>query len=181
MVMAALAACKPPASDTDMARGKMPVTHADAPSDPLPSPDTEGALWAPSKAPQRILYGKPGQPPLLALACLGAPGTPPRLQITRFAPADEGAGAFLALIGNSHVARVPMDAVRVDGALIWQGSIALDDPHVEVLTGRREIGATLPGAGRVVLNPGDAPVRLIEECRASFAPPQDGDISDLAL
>lgn len=177
--MAALAACKPPASDADIARGEMPVTQAQFPSEPLPSPDVEGAIWAPSTKPLRILYGKAGLPPLMALACIGAPATKPRLLITRFAPADEGAGAFLALIGNSHVARVPVDAVKVDGAYIWQGSIALEDPHVEVFTGRREIGATLPGAGRVLLNPSDAPVRLIEECRTSFAVPAADAVSDL--
>lgn len=180
LVTAALAACKPPVTDADMARGDAPVTKASGPSDPLPSPNVEGAIWAPSKTPQRILYGKPGEVPLMALACLETPEQPPRLLITRFAPADAGAGAFLALIGNSHVARVPVDAVKVNGTHIWQGSMALDDPDIEVLTGRREIAATLPGAGRVVLNPGEGPVRLIEDCRTRSAAQGSEKLSDLA-
>ena len=178
LAIAALAACKPPATDADMARGDAPLAEARGPSDPLPSPDAEGAIWAPSKQPQRILYGKPGEVPLMALACQHEPGKAPRLLITRFAPADEGAGAYLALIGNSHIARVPVDSVEVDGAHIWQGSMSLDDPDIEVLTGRREIGATLPGAGRLVLNPGEGPVQLIEECRAQFAATDDNKLSD---
>ena len=180
LAIAALAACKPPATDADMARGDAPVAEARGPSDPLPSPDVEGAIWAPSKRPLRILYGKPGEAPLMALACVSEQGQAPQLLITRFAPADEGAGAYLALIGNSHVARIPVDSVEVDGAHIWQGSMSLEDPDIEVLTGRREIGATLPGAGRLVLNPGEGPVRLIEECRAQLASVKNQMLSDLA-
>lgn len=171
VIAAALpAACKPPASDADMAHGDIVVPQGRGPSEPLPSPDVEGALWVPSTVANRILYGRPGQPPLMALACDHGKGQSSHLQITRFAPADEGAGAFLALIGNSHVARIPVDAVKVNGVHIWQGNISLDDPRINVLTGRREVSATLPGAGRLVLHASHLPAQLVEQCRAQFVP-----------
>lgn len=177
MALALPAACKPPASDADMAHGDIVMPEAREPSDPLPSPDVETALWAPSTVQQRILYGKPGEPPLMALACNGTAG---ELQIIRFAPADAGTGAFLALIGNSHVARIAMDAVKVNGVHIWQGSISLDDPRIDVLTGRREVSATLPGAGRLVLHASHWPAQLIEQCRSQSTAKASEAVSGLS-
>ena len=136
-------------------------------SAPLPSPETEGALWTVSAQNSgRIIYGVPGSPALIALTCLGR-GAPPRVQITRFSPADEGAGALLALVGNGHIGRIEVDATEIDGRSIWQGDVLAADTRLEPLAGPRQLTATIPGAGMVTLNPSPLPMELISTCRES--------------
>lgn len=170
----ALAACKPPPTDSDIASAEAALPPG--PAEPIDSPETEGAIWADSATGGRIIYGIAGEPSLLALACIEAEGAPV-IRLTRFAVADPDALAFVALIGNGHVARIPIDAVEIDGKWLWQADIAADDPHLEALTGRREIAVTIPGAGRMVLNASPRPAQLIESCRAG-APA--GEISEAA-
>ena len=104
-----LAACKPPASDDYLARTVIKEERA-APRAPIASPDTEGAAWAPSPKSGRLLYGLPGEAPLLSLACQDG-----QLVYTRYVAADANAKAVLALIGNGHVERLWVDAEQ-DGA-----------------------------------------------------------------
>lgn len=163
----ALAGCKPPPTDADIAASEAAAPVS--PSEPIDSPETEGAIWADSQEAGRILYGIPGEPPLMALACGEANGQP-SIRLTRYALADRGAQAFAALIGNGHVSRIPVDATEVEGASIWQGDIPASDPKLEVLTGSREVGVTIPGAGRLVLNRSSRPGELIEACRAAAEP-----------
>lgn len=166
--LALLAACKPPAADGYVERtGREPA--GPFASVPLPSPDTTEAIWAPSEKPRRIIYGLPGKAPLVAMACLGEPGAE-RLQVTRYAPADVGAQAFAPLVGNSHIARIPVDAVPNGRAHIWQGDIAADTPALEALTGAGPVELTVPGAGTVVLNPSPLPGQLLAECRPPQSP-----------
>ncbi|MEM1195805.1 MAG: hypothetical protein AAGH57_06850 [Pseudomonadota bacterium] len=161
-----LASCKPPPTDAEMAR-RAPQPEPTYASDPLPSPDTTGAVWAVSgKDTQRLLYGVPGEPALMALACADQSDTP-RVQITRMSPADEGAGALLAFVGNGHIGRIEVDAVEVSGQSVWQGEIPASDPALEPLTGPRQFTATIPGAGMVTFNPSPAPMEWLERCRAS--------------
>lgn len=160
----ALAACKPPPTDADIAAADAASAPV-RPSEPIASPETQGAIWGNSQAEGRILYGLPGQAPLLALACDRA-GSQPVIRITRFALADKGAAAFAALIGNGHVSRIPIDATELEGATVWQANVPVNDPRLEVLTGRREVAVTIPGAGRLVLNPSARPGEIIEACRA---------------
>lgn len=167
--MSLLASCKPPASDTDSRRTEV-LDEAAGPSRPIASPDSKGAIWSPSTSEGRIIYGQPGSPPFLALACKD-PGPNGRILITRYAPADENAGAFLALIGNGHVARIPVDASWNGRAWVWEGVVPAISPELEVLTGLREVTATIPGAGELALNPSHAPAQLITQCRGeAFAP-----------
>ena len=113
----ALPACKPPPTDVGSARAaNLPVLPG--PSRPIASPDTTDAVWAASGGPMRLVYGVPGQPVLLAVQCDGAGTANARLRITRHAPADHGAGALLALIGNGWIGRFPVDATRVRGKLV---------------------------------------------------------------
>lgn len=165
--VAGLAACKPPPSDNDTARAAS-FTPLRGPSAPIPSPDTARALWSPSASrAERIVYGVPGEPALLALECLReadqtAAGS---LRITRYAPADKGAGALLALIGNGSIGRLEVDATPHGKQHIWQGEIPADHPGWEALNGPREMTATVPGAGLVRLNPSPLPMQLLEDCR----------------
>lgn len=164
-----LAGCKPPAADDYVERTRLPERRS-APAAPLASPDTEGAVWAPAANDGRLLYGLPGQPPLFAMECL-ADELPPRLQLTRYAPADARAKAMLALIGNGHIARVGVDAVQVGNLWLWQGQVAAQDAALDGLLGARGIEATIPGAGSMMLNPNPLPGDLIARCRAASAPP----------
>ena len=163
-----LAACKPPASDEYVERSRIVGDDA-GPSAPIDSPDTEGAIWAPSGKPDRLLYGKPGERPLLALECQKEQGIP-LVGYSRFVAADAHAKAILALIGNGHVSRLKIDAVEQNGAWVWKGAVAAEDAALDVLTGTRQVEATVPGAGSVILNPSALPGELIENCRAQAAP-----------
>ncbi len=161
--VAALTACKPPPTDADMAR-EMPQDTPTGPSEPIDSPDTEGAIWAASATPWRIIYGIPGEPPLVALACQDE-GPETTLKVTRFAPADEGSGAILAFVGNGHIGRMKVDASKVNGAFVWQGEDPASDNDWEPLTGLRELTLTVPGAGMVTLNPSQLVRDLVVGCR----------------
>lgn len=163
----ALAACQPPAADRYEARSDPPDTAHFA-SEPQPSPDATGAVWAPSAQPMRLLYGVPGQTPLAAIAC-ELPGKDgpqkPAIRFTRFARADEGAQALMAIIGNGHRERFPVAAVDNGRAFLWEGTAPLESEKLDVLTGRRGVEMTIPGAGTLALNASEAPRDLIESCR----------------
>ncbi|MBT46569.1 MAG: hypothetical protein CL806_04890 [Citromicrobium sp.] len=164
---AMLAACQPPAADRYEGRTDPPDTARFA-SEPQPSPDATGAVWAPSAQPMRLLYGIPGQPPLAAMACaLPSKNGPqkPAIRFTRFARADEGAQALMAIIGNGHRERFPVEAVDNGRAFLWEGTAPLASEKLDVLTGRRGVEMTIPGAGTLTLNASEAPRDLIESCR----------------
>jgi len=163
-----LAACKPPPTDADMARD-MPEGKPTYASDPLPSPDVEGAIWAESAEGERIIYGVPGQPALIALACIGDDADP-SLRVTRISAADQDAGAMLALIGNGAIGRMEVDSTEINGRLIWQGEIPAQDERWEPLAGPRQVTVTVPGAGMVTLNPSPLPAQFLAECRGLEAP-----------
>lgn len=163
-----LSACNPPAADEYVAR--VGVTERAAPSPPILTPDTKGAGWAPSPAnPLRLLYGKPGQPVMFALECSDGPAGPV-LTYTRFANADPRAKAILAFVGNGHVSRLKIDAVRNGNRWLWRGSEPAVSLNFEGLTGGRQVEATVPGAGSLILNPSQWPGELIRQCRALAQP-----------
>ncbi len=164
---ALLCACQPPAADRYEERTDPPDTASYA-SEPQPSPDAEGAVWAPSAKPMRLLYGIPGQQPFAAIACeLPGKNGPkkPVIRVTRFARADKGAQALMAIIGNGHRERFPVDAVDNGRAFLWEGSVPLASEKLDVLTGLRGSQLTIPGAGTLTLNASEAPRDLIESCR----------------
>ena len=167
LLFAALAACKPPPTDADMRRD-MPEAAPSFASDPLPSPESEGALWAPSREVEgRLIYGQVGAAPLLALECLESEGSAPSLRITRYADADVDATALLALIGNGHIGRLPVEAREVGGRIRWQGEVLASDLRWEPLAGPRRVTVTVPGAGMVTINPSGLTGDLVEQCRGS--------------
>ncbi len=168
LVLVALAACRPPASDRYVER----IALDDARSGPqvlMNSPDTAGAIWATSRGPDRIVFGHPGKPPLLAIECAKSGAM---LKITRFAPTDPNAKAIMALIGNGHVERLKIDALEQDGkrGWLWQGRYDPADPRLDALTGARKLELTIPGAGTLALPGGPRPGELIERCRRLGSP-----------
>ena len=169
----AATACKPPATDDYVARTAIGGKNK-GPSEPILSPDVEGAVWAQAPKPDRILYGKPGATPLMAMECREAQSGP-EIAFTRFAHADEGAKAILALIGNGHVERFFVDAAPVgsNGASLWYGRVAASDNRLGVLTGGRDVEATVPGAGSVKLHASALTGQLVNACRAKSGPQPD--------
>lgn len=164
MLASGLAACKPPPSDAAVARVSL-LAPARGPSQPLPSPDTAGAVWAGTDNPLRLVYGKPGQPVLLAIECVAPASPEARLKITRHAPADSGATALLALIGNGWIGRFPVDATTIGGRVLWQGEVPAAAREWDALKPVREATVTVPGAGLVRLNPSPLPMALVTACR----------------
>lgn len=163
-----LAACQPPAADDYLERGLAKDALPQA-SDPIPSPDTTDAIWAPAQQQGRLLFGVPGQAPLLAMQCEGT-GVKAKLTFTRFVRADPEAQAMMALVGNFHALRLPVDSTWNGRAWLWQGSVAADDPELEALTGPREIEATVPGAGTLAMAPSPLTRNLVDACRGSGEP-----------
>lgn len=173
LTMLAASGCKPPPTDAVIARSVI-GQGSGGPSAPLPSPDTTNAIWAESTGRLRLVYGVPGQPVLLALECLDPAAADARIRITRHAPADPGAGALLALIGNGAIGRIAVDATDAGGRVLWQGESPAMDPVWEPLAGPREMTVTVPGAGLVRINPGEAPWEFLTKCRGAppaIAPP----------
>ena len=168
---AAATACKPPASDDYIQRADLSEAAGSA-AKPSPSPDVTNAIWAEGKIAGRILYGIPGQVPYLALACETGPEGQKRVRFIRFAAADPQAKALFALVGNGHIARIPVDSTWNGRAWLWEGTLPADDPDLEALTGKRIVTATLPGAGQLDLNPDPRPGLLIEACRTPLEPQQ---------
>ncbi|MEM6474755.1 MAG: hypothetical protein AAF687_01165 [Pseudomonadota bacterium] len=162
LALGGIAACSPPPSDEAVERER-PVAEPTFASDPLPSPVIEGAAWA-KTSDKRIIYGIAGEPALMALECDDA-GEEPVLRVTRMSPADEGAGALLALIGNGHIGRLEVDATEVSGRILWQGELPADDPRWAPIAGPRQVTATIPGAGMLTINPSPAPMGLLALCR----------------
>ncbi|MEE4538750.1 MAG: hypothetical protein V2J51_09705 [Erythrobacter sp.] len=142
------------------------VPLARSASAPIASPDTTDAIWSVAgENADRVTYGVPQEAPLLALECTGSEPTP-QLAITRMAPADEGAGALLALIGNGYIGRMAVDATRIDGQLVWHGAHPASSENWAPLTGLGGVTATVPGAGLVRIGGSALPRDLIARCRA---------------
>jgi hypothetical protein len=168
LMLVALAACRPPASDRYVQRIEL-GTDTDRPHVEAVSPDVEGAIWASSGGPERIVFGKPGKPPYLALACSGSGGDPV-VEITRFAQTDPHAKGMMALIGNGHVERLKVDAKWNGRGWLWQGRYRPEDTRLDALTGVRKLELTIPGAGTLKLEGDPLPGKLIELCRRLAAP-----------
>lgn len=185
LLLLPIAACKPPPTDEVDARGEI-VENVQMASKPITSPDSENAIWgASSLKPDRLIYGNPGEPPMLAIECESENGQQ-LVRITRYAPADEGAKAMMALIGNGHRSRLKVDATAAGEAFVWEGAFPAGEPQLDALTGRRSVTVTIPGAGMITLNASGRPGELIETCRARGEPapkgaseePEEIDLSD---
>ena len=88
------------------------------------------------------------------------------ITLERYVLADPDAKALMAIIGNGHIARLPVDAVRDDRVWFWRGTYPARDPHLNALTGPRESELTIPGAGSVVIRASEAPGAFVTACRA---------------
>ena len=140
-------------------------TISTRPSQPLPSPDTKGADWQPLDGARSIRFGKPGEPPLLTIACELSGTAPPRIHMIRHAPADPDAKALFAVIGPRHNARFNVDAKRNGTGWRWESATLADNPLLDVFAEGGAIEATIPGAGTLKLSASYQPGRLVAWCR----------------
>lgn len=167
-LLVVVAACRPPASDRYVERVALADTK-DGPRVLMASPDVEGAIWAGSGGPERIVFGQPGSAPLLALECAGDRAER-AVVVTRFAATDAEAKGMMALIGNGHVERLKIDARRSGNGWLWEGRYAPADTRLDAITGARGLELTIPGAGTLKLPAGTRPGELIERCRRLSSP-----------
>lgn len=163
-VLAALSACNQTAGQNAVARidlDQMP----EAQILPIPSPDTKEAKWEKLAAGNGVEFGKPGRPPLISIVCDMTTGTSANLRVIRNTPADPGAQALFAFIGNGLVSRLKVDAVRNGKDWRWEGSFTPNDPRLDVLGGMGKVEATLPGAGTMELAASSLPRETLNQCR----------------
>ena len=73
----------------------------------------------------------------------------------------------MAIIGNGHRERFPVEATNNGRAFLWEGTAPLSSEKLDVLTGQRGVELTIPGAGTLALNASERPRDLIETCRAA--------------
>lgn len=130
------------------------------------APDAIGATWTRLDDGRSLSFGKPGRIPLLSIACRTEGNAGAQMQVIRYAPADPGAKAMLALIGNGRVLRVKADAIRRADGWRWEGVVPARDIHLEVFAGHGSIEATLPGGGTFKTAASGEPAQLFQACRA---------------
>ena len=134
-------------------------------AEPLLSPDTKGASWKVAANGQSIDFGREGAEPWLTLAC-DVRQAPATLTIIRHAPTRPGLKALFPVLGNGMISRFEVDAALHDGEWRWEGAMPATDPMLEVFTGPRELQATLPGAGSLMIDGSRIPGEFVEWCRA---------------
>ena len=137
-------------------------------AEPLVSPDTKGAKWAVAPNGQSIDFGRPDSAPWLTLACdlRAAPAT---ITVIRHLEARPGQKALFPVLGNGTISRFKVDAALHDGEWRWEGGFPASDPQFDVFTGPRELEATLPGAGSVMISGSRVPGEFIAWCRRGGA------------
>lgn len=134
-------------------------------AEPLLSPDTEGASWTVTANAQAIEFGQLGAEPFLTLAC-DVREAPATLTIIRHVPARPGQKALFPVIGNGMISRFKIDAALRTGEWHWEGTVPASDPQLDVFTGPRELQATLPGGGSLMIAGSRIPGEFINWCRA---------------
>lgn len=160
----ALAACGDEPDDAPVAERIAFAEVQRIASDPAPSPDTTDAVWTVTKDGQAIDFGLPDGEPLLSLGC-SLRDDPPQIAIIRHVATRPGQQALFPVIGNGMISRFPLDAALENGEWRWQGALPASDPQLDVFTGTREVEATLPGGGTVLISGSSVPGEFIRWCR----------------
>lgn len=167
-----LSACSRGENDSDRAPDnaiRMAIPTEPAPLEAAPL-QPEGAMWS-NLANGGVAFGLPGQPPLLEVACTHSADGTAMIRYTRRTRAEAGAKALLAIEGNRHVARVPLDVVKFGDPGEWQGAMPARLETAEAIKGGAEMTATLPGGGALKLPPYPGAGALLDACRASDVKP----------
>jgi hypothetical protein len=162
-----LAACDRAEEPVDAQRVSLDEARGGA-REPLASPDTENARWTVAPNGQAIAFGNAGERPFLSLACR-VKDDPPTMRVIRHAEARPGEKALFPVLGNGTISRFKADAALEDDEWRWQAVVPAGDPLLEVFTGAREIEATLPGAGSLIIAGSRVPGEFIAWCRRGGA------------
>ena len=168
--MLALAACDRAEAPVDPQRVSLEEARGGV-REPLASPDTENARWTVAPNGQAVAFGNPGEGPFLSLACR-VKDDPPTMRVIRHVEARPGEKALFPVLGNGTISRFKADAALEDDEWRWQAVVPADDPSLEVFTGAREIEATLPGAGSLIIAGSRVPGEFIAWC------PRGGAVSE---
>src|SRR6188768_2361233 len=166
----ALTACKGEQEPVQAQRFSLDAARH-VPEAPIASPDTRNAAWSVTKDAQAIDFARPGADPLLSLAC-DLRKTPAQLRIVRHVVARPGEKALLPVIGNGTISRFKVDATLAGGEWRWEGLFAATDPSLDVFTGTRELEATLPGGGMLLIGGSRIPGEFVNWCRAGGRAPR---------
>ena len=162
-----LVACDPAEEPVDPQRISLDAARGEA-REPLASPDTDDARWTVAPDGQAVAFGNAGERPFLSLACR-VKDDPPTIRVIRHAEARPGEKALFPVIGNGTISRFKADAALEDDEWRWQAVVPADDALLEVFTGAREIEATLPGAGSLIISGSRVPGEFIAWCRRGGA------------
>ena len=162
-----LVACDRAEEPVDPQRISLDAARGEA-REPLPSPDTDDARWTVAPDGQAVAFGNAGERPFLSLACR-VKDDPPPIRVIRHAEAGPGEKALFPVIGNGTISRFKADAALEDDEWRWQAVVPADDALLEVFTGAREIEATLPGAGSLIISGSRVPREFIAWCRRGGA------------
>ena len=162
-----LAACDRAEEPDDPQRISLDAARGEA-REPLASPDTDDARWTVAPDGQAVAFGNAGERPFLSLACR-VKDDPPTIRVIRHAEARPGEKALFPVIGNGTISRFKADAALEDDEWRWQAVVPADDALLEVFTGAREIEATLPGAGSLIISGSRVPGEFIAWCRRGGA------------
>ncbi|MGV3555930.1 MAG: hypothetical protein ACO1OD_11815 [Croceibacterium sp.] len=165
--MLALAACDRTEAPVDPQRVSLEEARGGV-REPLASPDTENARWTVAPNGQAVAFGNLGERPFLSLACR-VKDDPPTMRVIRHVEARPGEKALFPVLGNGTISRFKADAALEDDEWRWQAVVPADDPLLEVFTGAREIEATLPGAGSLIIAGSRVPGEFISWCRRGGA------------
>jgi len=123
-------------------------------------------VWTTPASGRALFYGPANAPVLLAIGCEGWAEHAARFVIVRFARADRGAEALLAIQGSKGILRLPVSARKVGKAgYVWRGELDAADPRAEVLLGNG-LKATVPGGGMLQLPPLGAAGAVVTQCAA---------------
>ena len=162
-----LVACDRAEEPVDPQRISLDAARGEA-REPLASPDTDDARWTVAPDGQAVAFGNAGERPFLSLACR-VKDDPPTIRVIRHAEARPGEKALFPVIGNCTISRFKADAALEDDEWRWQAIVPAEDPLLEVFTGAREIEATLPGAGSLIISGSRVPGEFIAWCRRGGA------------
>ena len=162
-----LVACDRAEEPVDPQRISLDAARGEA-REPLASPDTDDARWTVAPDGQAVAFGNAGERPFLSLACR-VKDDPPSIRVIRHAEARPGEKALVPVLGHGTISRFTADAALEDDEWRWQAVVPADDPLLEVFTGAREIEATLPGAGSLIISGSRVPGEFIAWCRRGGA------------
>lgn len=134
------------------------------------SPDSVGAIWTISPDGKGLRFGKTPDAPYLTLFCHVTDKAPPQLSLIHHAQSEPGAKALFPVIGNGIISRFPLDATLLREGWRWENRFPASSPDFDVFMGTREIQATLPGGGMLMIEPSALPREFIEWCRRNGEP-----------